>query len=97
MTYAAHLDDHQTDVFLFFTSTLCLPAIFFRLGQFFVAVSVSIPGCEFFFCCICRYNLGKVLESMDEFEAASDCMATALQVQITSPVVPFSSVPLCFE
>lgn len=43
------------------------------------------------------YNLGKVLEAMGEYEAASDCMATALRVQITSPVVPFSAVPLCFE
>ena len=45
----------------------------------------------------CRYNLGKVLESMNEFEAASDSFATALQVKTTSPVVPFSAVPLCFE
>lgn len=43
------------------------------------------------------YNLGKVLEAMEEYEAASDCMATALQVQISSPIVPFSAVPLCFE
>ena len=44
-----------------------------------------------------RYNLGKVLEAMGEYEAASDCMATALQVQTSSPIVPFSAVPLCFE
>ncbi|PNF24650.1 hypothetical protein B7P43_G18222 [Cryptotermes secundus] len=43
------------------------------------------------------YNLGKVLESLGEFDTASDCMATALQVEISNPVLPFSSIPLTFD
>ncbi|XP_017770735.1 PREDICTED: tetratricopeptide repeat protein 7B [Nicrophorus vespilloides] len=43
------------------------------------------------------YNLGKVLESLGEFETASSSMATALTVETTSPILPFSSVPLCFD
>ncbi|XP_015591073.1 tetratricopeptide repeat protein 7B isoform X2 [Cephus cinctus] len=43
------------------------------------------------------YNLGKVLESLDEVEAASDCMATALEVETTNPILPISSIPITFE
>lgn len=43
------------------------------------------------------YNLGKVLEALGEYEDASNCMATALNVERTSPILPFTSVPLCFE
>ncbi|KAK5650974.1 hypothetical protein RI129_002003 [Pyrocoelia pectoralis] len=43
------------------------------------------------------YNLGKVLEALGEYEDASNCMATALNVETTSPILPFTSVPLCFE
>ncbi|CAH1168197.1 unnamed protein product [Phyllotreta striolata] len=43
------------------------------------------------------YNLGKVLEAEGEFENASNAMATALLEEQNSPILPFSSVPLCFE
>ncbi|KAJ4428145.1 hypothetical protein ANN_24159 [Periplaneta americana] len=43
------------------------------------------------------YNLGKVLESLGEFDTASDCMATALEVEISNPILPFSSIPLTFD
>ncbi|XP_018326101.1 tetratricopeptide repeat protein 7B [Agrilus planipennis] len=43
------------------------------------------------------YNLGKVLESINEFEKASSCMATALDVEAKNPILPFDTVPLCFE
>lgn len=44
-----------------------------------------------------RYNLGKVLESLGEFDTASDCMATALEVETSNPILPFSSIPLTFD
>lgn len=44
-----------------------------------------------------RYNLGKVLESLGEVEAASDCMATALEVETTNPILPILSIPVTFE
>lgn len=44
-----------------------------------------------------RYNLGKVLESLGEYETASDAMDTALTIEITSPILPFNSVPLVFD
>ncbi|XP_021924008.1 tetratricopeptide repeat protein 7B isoform X2 [Zootermopsis nevadensis] len=43
------------------------------------------------------YNLGKVLESLGEFDTASDCMATALEVETSNPILPFSSIPLTFD
>lgn len=44
-----------------------------------------------------RYNLGVVLESLGEVEAASDCMATALEVETTNPILPILSIPMTFE
>lgn len=43
------------------------------------------------------YNLGKVLEALGEYEKASNAMATALMEEKNNPILPFSSVPLCFE
>ncbi|KAF7989409.1 hypothetical protein HCN44_008083 [Aphidius gifuensis] len=43
------------------------------------------------------YNLGKVLESLGEMETANDCMATALEVENTNPMLPIVSIPLTFE
>lgn len=43
------------------------------------------------------YNLGKVLESLGEYETASDAMDTALTTETTSPILPFNTVPLCFD
>lgn len=43
------------------------------------------------------YNLGKVLESLGEVEQASDCMATALEVETTNPILPILSIPVTFE
>lgn len=43
------------------------------------------------------YNLGKVLEALGECEKASNAMATALMEEKNNPILPFSSVPLCFE
>lgn len=43
------------------------------------------------------YNLGKVLESLGEFDSASNAMATAINVEVTTPILPFTSSPLCFE
>ncbi|XP_034940307.1 tetratricopeptide repeat protein 7B [Chelonus insularis] len=43
------------------------------------------------------YNLGKVLESLGEMETANDCMATALEVENSNPILPISSIPVTFE
>ncbi|XP_017787573.1 PREDICTED: tetratricopeptide repeat protein 7B isoform X2 [Habropoda laboriosa] len=43
------------------------------------------------------YYLEKVLESLGEVEAASDCMATALEVETTNPILPILSIPVTFE
>ncbi|XP_076251037.1 tetratricopeptide repeat domain 7 [Rhynchophorus ferrugineus] len=43
------------------------------------------------------YNLGKVLEAMGEFDKASNAMATALMEERNNPILPFNSVPMCFE
>ncbi|XP_014297851.1 tetratricopeptide repeat protein 7B [Microplitis demolitor] len=43
------------------------------------------------------YNLGKVLESLGEMETANDCMATALEVENSNPILPISSISITFE
>ncbi|KAG8035973.1 hypothetical protein G9C98_003100 [Cotesia typhae] len=43
------------------------------------------------------YNLGKVLESLGEMETANDCMATALEVENSNPILPVSSIGITFE
>lgn len=43
------------------------------------------------------YNLGKVLESLGEVESASDCMATALEVETLNPILPIPAIPLAFD
>lgn len=43
------------------------------------------------------YNLGIVLESVKEYAGASDCMLTALEVETTSPALPFTMIPITFE
>ncbi|ENN81330.1 hypothetical protein YQE_02266, partial [Dendroctonus ponderosae] len=43
------------------------------------------------------YNLGKVLEALGAYEKASNAIATALMEERNNPVLPFNSVPLCFE
>lgn len=45
----------------------------------------------------CRYNLGKVLESLGETDSATDSMATALQVEMVSPIMQYTSIPLPFD
>ncbi|RZF46936.1 hypothetical protein LSTR_LSTR011767 [Laodelphax striatellus] len=43
------------------------------------------------------YNLGKVLEALGDCSRASDCMATALQVEMASPILPYTTIPMVFE
>lgn len=43
------------------------------------------------------YNLGKVLEILDENAEAGDCMATALEIEAIVPILPYSTIPICFE
>lgn len=54
-------------------------------------------GFFFLFFFLNRYNLGKVLEAMGDYDLAARSYSTALEVQKSSPVAPFSAVPLCFE
>lgn len=44
-----------------------------------------------------RYNLGKVLEAIGDSEAATDCMATALEVENNSPILPYMSIAVTFD
>jgi len=44
-----------------------------------------------------RYNLGKVLESLGETDSATNSMTTALQVEMVSPIMQYTSIPLPFD
>ena len=41
----------------------------------------------------CRYCLGVVLEALGQSEAATECQITALDLEATSPIVPFTVIP----
>lgn len=41
--------------------------------------------------------MGKVLETLEECDTASSAMNNALTVERIRPILPFSTVPLCFE
>uniref|UniRef100_U5EXH9 Putative calmodulin-binding protein n=1 Tax=Corethrella appendiculata TaxID=1370023 RepID=U5EXH9_9DIPT len=43
------------------------------------------------------YLLGKVMENLGDYSASADCMATALQLEPSCPILPFTSIPLTFE
>lgn len=50
------------------------------------------PNCPQIWC-----SLGNVLETLQDYTAAADCMATALQLEPSCPVLPFTSIALTFE
>lgn len=52
---------------------------------------------DFYLIIFHRYNLGKVLESLGETNSATDSMATALQVEMVSPIMQYTSIPLPFD
>lgn len=43
------------------------------------------------------FSLGKVMESLGDFQASADCMATALQLEPSCPALPFTTIALTFE
>jgi len=44
------------------------------------------------------YNLGLVMETIeDEQETAANCLTTAQSLESSSPILPFSTIPLAFE
>ncbi|XP_054715583.1 tetratricopeptide repeat protein 7B-like [Uloborus diversus] len=43
------------------------------------------------------YNMGKVLQDMGDFITSSECIATAIELESTCPILPFSNIPRTFE
>ncbi|XP_064098275.1 tetratricopeptide repeat protein 7B-like isoform X5 [Macrobrachium nipponense] len=42
-------------------------------------------------------TLGEVMVSLDQLEASSKCLATAIEIESKSPILPFTSIPFCYE
>ncbi|XP_069961151.1 tetratricopeptide repeat protein 7B-like isoform X2 [Cherax quadricarinatus] len=42
-------------------------------------------------------TLGEVLVSLGQLEASSKCLQTAIDIESKSPILPFSSIPFCYE
>ncbi|XP_076056869.1 tetratricopeptide repeat domain 7 isoform X2 [Oratosquilla oratoria] len=42
-------------------------------------------------------GLGEVMSSLGQLDAAAKCLATAIDIEAKSSVLPFSSIPQCFE
>ncbi|XP_064490082.1 tetratricopeptide repeat protein 7B-like [Ornithodoros turicata] len=43
------------------------------------------------------FNMGKVLQDTGDYESAVDCLSTAIQLETTTPVLPFSVIPHALE
>ncbi|KAL3216727.1 hypothetical protein MRX96_051134 [Rhipicephalus microplus] len=43
------------------------------------------------------FNMGKVLQETGDFDSATDCLNTAIQLEMTTPILPFSTVPRTLE
>lgn len=63
----------------------------------YVNLNKMIKNLFLFIYIVYRYNLGKVLESLGETDSATDSMATALQVEMVSPIMQYTSIPLPFD
>ncbi|XP_069174241.1 tetratricopeptide repeat protein 7B isoform X1 [Procambarus clarkii] len=42
-------------------------------------------------------TLGEVLVSLGQLEASSKCLQTAIDIEAKSPILPFTSIPFCYE
>ena len=51
---------------------------------------VNFLLCDF---SIFRHLLGVVLEAQNEHEAASECLMTAIDLEATHPIIPFTAIP----
>ncbi|CAL1283803.1 unnamed protein product [Larinioides sclopetarius] len=43
------------------------------------------------------FNMGKVLQDMGDYETATECIATAIELEASCPILPFSNIPRTFE
>ncbi|XP_047473412.1 tetratricopeptide repeat protein 7B-like [Penaeus chinensis] len=41
--------------------------------------------------------LGEVMASLGQLDASSKCLATAIEIEAKSPILPFTSIPFCYE
>ena len=51
---------------------------------------VNFLLCDF---SIYRHLLGVVLEAQNEHEATSECLMTAIDLEATHPIIPFTAIP----
>ncbi|XP_071524615.1 tetratricopeptide repeat protein 7B isoform X2 [Panulirus ornatus] len=42
-------------------------------------------------------TLGEVLVSLGQLEASSRCLQTAIEIEAKAPILPFTSIPFCYE
>ncbi|KFM58237.1 Tetratricopeptide repeat protein 7B, partial [Stegodyphus mimosarum] len=43
------------------------------------------------------FNMGKVLQDMGDYVTSSECISTAIELEATCPILPFSNIPRTFE
>ncbi|XP_015922937.1 tetratricopeptide repeat protein 7B isoform X2 [Parasteatoda tepidariorum] len=43
------------------------------------------------------FNMGKVLQDMGDFVTSTECFETAIELEATCPILPFSNIPRTFE
>ncbi|MPC72628.1 hypothetical protein E2C01_066940 [Portunus trituberculatus] len=58
------------------------------------AFPLSIPS---YFDGFWTSTLGEVMVSLGQLEASSKCLQTAIEMEAKSPILPFTSIPFCFE
>ncbi|XP_042212941.1 tetratricopeptide repeat protein 7B-like isoform X6 [Homarus americanus] len=42
-------------------------------------------------------TMGEVLVSLGQLETSSNCLQTAIEIESKSPILPFTSIPFCYE
>ncbi|XP_035208898.1 tetratricopeptide repeat protein 7B-like [Stegodyphus dumicola] len=43
------------------------------------------------------FNMGKILQDMGDYVTSSECISTAIELEATCPILPFSNIPRTFE
>lgn len=94
------LSGHVNSIFLYkyFHMLIWYPFLSLELSSHLFSILIIwvifiIFSFLFFFLFLPRYCLGQVLHSLGQYEAASDCLQFAMDLESNSPIIPFTVIP----
>ena len=56
------------------------------------SILLASMHCNIYCVVVCRRELGVVLESVCEFDTAADCLITSINLEQSTPVIPFHNL-----